>query len=112
MVLISSNAFAHDDWTDADTKREAVFIAMDAIDWAQTRNIARNQNKWREQNDILGSHPRNGKVDAYFATTILAHAAIALVLPTEYRKAFQYITIGVEIGWIQHNYSIGIDAKF
>ncbi|HET8689056.1 MAG TPA: hypothetical protein VFM18_20795 [Methanosarcina sp.] len=111
LMLLSFPAMA-DEWTQADATREAVYLAVDIIDWAQTRNIARNPNKWYEQNNILGNHPSVEKVDAYFATMALAHIAISYALPSEYRRTFQYITIGIEIGYIHHNYSMGINAKF
>ena len=108
LIPFSSGA---SDWTREDTYREATYLTLHTIDWAQTRNIARNP-LYYEQNAILGKHPSVGKVDGYFVLTGLAHIAISYYLPTEYRKAFQYITLGIEGGAVAHNISLGIGVKF
>lgn len=106
-----SPAFA-DEWSRADTWREATYQSLALIDWAQTRNIGSKPDCLYEHNSILGKHPGSGKINAYFALTGIAHAAIAYALPSEYRVPFQYITIGIEVGAVAHNFSIGISAKF
>ncbi|MFZ2541846.1 MAG: hypothetical protein WAW75_08745 [Gallionella sp.] len=110
LLLVSSSAWA-DEWSREDTYREATYLTLHTMDWAQTRNIARNPN-YHEQNAILGKHPSVGRVDGYFALTGLAHFAVAYYLPTEYRKAFQYVTIGIEGGAVVHNFSLGIGVRF
>lgn len=110
-LLLISSAQA-DEWTREDSYREATYLTLHTMDWAQTRNIARNPDKWHEQNSILGKHPSVGKVDGYFALTGLAHVAFSYCLPSEYRKAFQYVTIGIEGGAVAHNFSIGVGTKF
>ena len=110
MLLISAPCFA-DDWTSADTKREAVYLTLHSMDWMQTRYIAKNPS-FHEQNDLVGRNPSIGKVNNYFVATALLHVGVAYLLPTEYRKAFQYITIGMEIGAVAHNYQIGIKLDF
>lgn len=109
-LLLISSAQA-DEWTRSDTYREATYLTLHTMDWAQTRNIARNP-IYYEQNAILGKHPSVGRVDGYFALTGLAHLAVSYYLPAEYRKAFQYVTIGVEGGAVAHNFSIGVSAGF
>ena len=111
LLFVSTSAFA-DEWTSTDTKREAVYLTLHTLDWAQTRNIARNPDKWYEQNAVLGKHPSVSQVDRYFITTGVLQFAIAYYLPAEYRKAFQYVTIGIEGGAVAHNFSIGISARF
>ena len=101
-----------DEWTRADTAREVAYQTLAVIDWAQTRNLARHPDKWYEHNRLLGYHPSVGRVNAYFALTGIAHYAVANVLPSRYRAPFQYVSIGIEIGAVEHNYSIGISAKF
>ena len=103
---------ASDLWSDADVKREAVYLAVDTVDWLQTRNIARDPNKWYETNSVLGEHPSVGKVNMYFATMMLVHIGIVDALPSEYRPVFQYTTIMVELNYVAHNYSLGISMKF
>ena len=111
LFLLPLDLFA-DEWTTADTKREAVYLTLHTLDWAQTREIARNPDKWHEQNAILGKHPSVSQVDRYFIATGALQFAVAYYLPAEYRKAFQYITTGIEIGAVTHNLSIGIGVRF
>ena len=111
LLLLPIPAFA-DEWVAADTKRETVYLTLHTLDWAHTRNIARNPDKWHEQNIILGKHPSVSQVNRYFIATGTLQFAVAYYLPAEYRKAFQYILIGVEGGAVAHNFSIGVSAKF
>ena len=111
LLLVSTSAQA-DSWSREDTYRETAYLTLHTLDWAQTRNIARNPNKWHEQNAILGTHPSVSQVDRYFIATAALQFAVAYYLPTEYRKAFQYVTIGIEGGVVAHNFSIGIGVRF
>lgn len=110
-ILCGSSAHAGE-WSREDSYREAVYLTVHILDWTQTLNIARNPDKWHEKNPILGRHPSVGKVNAYFATTAAIHVGLAYLLPAEWRKTFQYLSIAVEGGVVAHNYSIGIKTDF
>jgi hypothetical protein len=112
LLFFTTFSCSADDWSTIDKQREVTYIAFHIMDWAQTRTIARNPNKWHETNSILGKHPSVDKVDAYFAVMALAHIAISNALPTEYRSTWQYISIGVEAGYVVHNLSLNVDIKF
>lgn len=103
---------ANGGWTTEDSYRQAGFVAITGIDWMQTRKIAKNPDEYHEHNPILGSHPSTEKVDAYFAAGIVTHTAIAMALPPEYRKWWQYVFIGIEAGVVASNFSIGLGAGF
>ena len=109
LLLVCSSSYA-DNWTSSDTKREIAYQTLAAVDWLQTRNIARNP-AYHEQNAVLGLHPSIGQVNNYFLITGLAHYLIADYL-TEWRRPFQWVTVGIEFGAIAHNFSIGISARF
>jgi len=111
LLFISIPSFA-DEWTSADTKREATFQTLWAIDALQTRNIAAHPDQWYEQNNYLGSHPTIGAVNRYFLVGSALHAGIAYLLPEKYRAPFQYGTIAIEVGYVAHNFSLGVQAKF
>ena len=119
LLLVSTPTFA-DEWSRADIYRETTYLAIDAIDLAQTHSLARQQYDARytkgyqyiERNPILGEHPSVDRVDAYFALTALAHVGITHLLPAKWRAPWQYVTIGFEGGLVAHNYSIGVSAKF
>jgi len=88
------------------------FLALQFIDYGQTRTIAKHPENYYEMNEILGAHPSVGKVNTYFAVTTLLQMAIARALPYEYRSTFQYITIGVEVGAVANNMMVGIHHDF
>jgi hypothetical protein len=103
---------ANGGWSTEDSYRQAGVIALSGVDWMQTRKIAKNPDKYYEKNPLLGEHPSTEKVDVYFAASIAANTAIAMALPPEYRKWFQYVSIGVEAGVVANNFSIGLGVGF
>jgi len=96
------------DWTKADVYRQATWTALHGADWLQTRQIAQHPDQYRETNPILGSHPSLASVDLYMGAWMVIHPLISDVLPPEYRKYWQYISIGVTGGCVLNNLSIGI----
>lgn len=111
LLFISTPCLA-ENWTSADTNREAAYLVLHGIDWAQTRYISRNPDKYREQNSIVGHHPHTDRVDAYFILTGLAHVYVASILSPEWRRPFQYVTIGLESGSVVNNFNIGVKVGF
>lgn len=110
LLLISTPSFA-DPWTTEDSYREAAYLGLLAVDWAQTRSFLRDP-KYYETNPLLGSHPSQGKIDAAVVLTGLAHVYIARIIPEKYRAPFQYVSIGIEGGAVVHNFSFGVKVKF
>lgn len=103
----------HDGWTTGDTARQAVFTVLTTADWLQTRDIARHPAVFYERDNwLLTRHPTPGQVDAYFATAILAHAAVSYLLPRGWREGWQYVWIGVEGQKLRQNYALGIRFAF
>lgn len=95
------------DWSQVDTQRQAAYLVLHAADWRQTRTIAKDD-RFVEVNPILGPEPSTGEVDRYFLATALLHTAIAYNLSPEWRKGFQYVTIGVQATAVGHNYRLGV----
>lgn len=136
LALLPATSFGADDWSNDDTAREVVYQVVAAVDWGQTRYIAKSyrarcipnpgyapgqpvpqnicRESWgqREVNPVLGIHPSIHKVNAYFVVTGLAHVAISHLLSGSYRKWFQYVTIGVEAGVVRRNVSLGIKVDW
>lgn len=122
VLAISSTPVAADPWSKSDITREAVYLALHVADWGQTRNIVRRatvgcdgydgSTNCSERNPILGRNPSIKRVDTYFAVTALAHVAISHALPEEWRKGWQYVTIGMQAGAVGRNYSIGLNIDF
>lgn len=125
LLLVSISAQA-DDWSTGDTYRESAFQTLLALDFLQTRNISKSSNYCgvgkqnehpnchyvQEMNNYLGACPTLGAINRYFLVGSALHAGIAYLLPEKYRAPFQYVTIGVEAGYVAHNFSIGIGVKF
>ena len=108
-MLFLSTAGA--DWSSGDTNRQLAFTALQMVDWAQTREIARNPDFY-ETNPILGKYPSSTEVDVYFAATTLGHYLVSQALPSDYRKVWQYVWIGVQAGYVTHNYQMGVRIDF
>ena len=112
-VLLALALPAHaGDWSYGDTRREAIYLTLHALDWAQTRTIARHPERWTERNPILGEHPSVGRVDRYFALTAVGHVGVAHALPPEWRKWFQRSTITLEAVIVGRNRHLGIAVDF
>lgn len=112
MLVVLTPLASAEGWTTADTWRESTYMGFHAADWVQTGKIARDPDRWNEENKILGESPSMGRVNAYFAATAIAHYAIAAALPAPWRARFQYLTIGIEATSVANNHSIGLRVKF
>ena len=101
-----------ENWKKEDTYRELTWTALLIADYGQTMNIAKNPDKYHEYNPILGSHPSQSSVNVYMLSAAIIHPAISYILPPKYRKWWQYITIGIEIGAVTNNFIAGIGISF
>ena len=109
---ISTPSYSADDWSREDVARQTAYTILHVADWAQSRYIAAHPDRFYETNGILGKHPSLGKVNTYFAATLIGHYAITALLPAKYRPVWQYGTITVEAYYVLHNNSLGIGFKF
>lgn len=109
--LLSPKAIA---WDWDDTAMESLYMAAHIADWGQTRDIAQQcgEGSYAETNPIIGRCPSIVRVNAYFFTTALLHAGLAKMLPKKYRRMFQVGTLGMQIGYISNNASIGLKVNF
>lgn len=111
LLAAAAPAFAQDSWTRGDTIRQGVIVAASAVDWLQTLDIQDHDCMW-EQNPVMGHKPSRARVNEYFLASMGAHFVIARLLPRKWREGFQYLSIGMEVGMIAHNYHIGLRVKF
>lgn len=115
---------------------EAVFWMALAADWLQTRDIVKNHGPktyaaysyykdiytvyepqrtvdgLHETNLILGRRPTLLKVDIYFLLSGIIHYQVLKRIPTEYRTAFQTVSIGVELYCIDRNLKLGLKISW
>jgi hypothetical protein len=111
LILLPTFCFAGD-WSKEDTYREVTWQVLHAIDIGQTRDIAKNPDRFYEINPILGKHPSVEEVNRYAVASSLVHFGISYFLPKEYRKWWQYVSIGISTGIVSHNYDIGLKVDF
>lgn len=110
LLLGTAPVYAGDRWTDDDLRREAAYVGIAGIDWAQSRWLVRH--RICERNPILGERPTVHEVDRYFLVTTALHAVVTDALPARYRPIWQYVTIGVEVGAVTWNLSAGVHLDF
>jgi hypothetical protein len=89
---------------------EYVFDAALAADMLTTADI-HNHARLYETNPILGRHPSEARIAIYGATSALAHAGVTLLLPRRFVEAWEALSIGVEVGYVAHNYHLGLRLK-
>lgn len=83
------------------------------IDWLQTRQVAKNPDKWQEEwNWLLDEHPSERAVDNYFAGVILGNILMHKLLGEKERKVFGIGLTALELAAIENNRRLGIKAKW
>lgn len=108
-VMISF-AHAESDWTKEDTVYQVLFSSLLMTDWLQTKEAV--SEGYKENNPILGSYPSQNSIDVFGASVIIGHFAISKLLPKDWRRKWQLLTIGAEIKNVAHNYNIGVRIRF
>ena len=99
-------------WT-AEHKTLAVTTgALLAADWLQTRQIAKNPDKFHEYNPILGEHPSQGKVNLYFLAAAGGLLLLADFLPADYRTGLMYGIVVVQAAAVANNLHEGISIRW
>ena len=114
--ILNEKKLGHGGWSKEDIYRQLGYGALQGIDWAQTRTIAKNPDRWKEigpvTSRLLGDHPSVGQVNNYFLASTLANTLLAHQLPPEWRKIFQYLNIGYGAQNNLKNYKLGIGMTF
>lgn len=110
-LCLPSSALCFDAWTAEDIGLQAFDVILTAGDWLQTRAIAKNPDKFEEKNIYLGKHPSTKRVDRFFLGAVIFKGIVTHILPQDWRKAWQGVTIGISAGMITHNDHIGISIS-
>lgn len=111
-LLLLLPVLARAQWTPEDKAAGIAAAAFTTIDWAQTRDIARNGNQFYELNPLLGQHPSIGRVNNYFAGALIGGTALAFALPENERHWFLNGTAVLELAVTAHNAKIGVRMNF
>jgi hypothetical protein len=121
MILLVLSIFnaAHADETNPNAPTpvtEWVYQGASFADMLTTLDIAKHPNLV-EENPLMGQHPSDGKVLGYFAATGVLHYLVTRELvresvPAPIVQTWEALGIGLEVGMVAHNYSIGLRARF
>jgi hypothetical protein len=103
---------ANGGWSREDTYRQTALTGLMAVDYAQTMKISREPDKYWERNPLLGKHPDEAEVTAYFIGAYAIKTGVAMALKPEYRKWWQYTMIGASAGCVGWNLHIGLGVGF
>lgn len=114
-----------EEWKAADYTLLAASLAVQVIDWGQTRSVARETTSaslngqtpvvsrtYYERNPFIGENPTTGDVDKYFAAQMLATASIAYVLPQSWRRLFLGGMLVFHTSLVYKNHEIGLRVDF
>lgn len=99
------------EWTTEEKAWAAAWLAVRAADWAQTREIARNPDRFWEANPLLGRHPTLGQVNRHFIVSTGLGLAVAHYLP-EHRKSMFQLWFAIEGAVVLHNLRVGVSIRF
>jgi len=127
LILLSfigaANAEPWDKW---DTALAGAAVTAIVIDWSQTRYMAKHPcinagggtdcpDPYYENGPIakrfIGENPSVGKVDRYFAGYAATMLLVADWLSPPLRKGFLAFTTVVQIGYVSHNFRIGVKME-
>ncbi len=97
--------------TATDKKGIVAFNILQTIDMLQTLEIANNDNYY-EKNKILGRHPSEAQVIAYFISRGFAHYHVTKMIPLKYRNIWHTYNIVYNYDVIRDNHALGIRIDF
>ena len=97
--------------TEKDKNLIVASTILQGIDMLQTLEIA-NNDKYYETNPILGKHPSEFQVIAYFVTRAYTLSELTKMTPLKYRGFTHAFNIAYNYDVIRKNHSIGIRIGF
>ena len=124
VLLFSPITVSADEWTKTDTGLQLAVTGLLWVDRGQTLRIAEASRNMdviyrpdgdylhAEENGILGRAPSKGKVNRYFAGTLIGHYLVARWLNKPWRNIWQSFWIGTEYNVITHNKRNGFKISF
>lgn len=94
---------------------EYVFDAALAADMITTADIHNHYGMY-ETNPVMGRHPSDAKIAVYGAASAVVHAGVTLLMQHEnvnpkIIQVWEFFSIGFEIGYVAHNYHLGLRMK-
>ena len=120
LAAVSSQCKAADTWSTEQKALGWTWGALQAIDYMQTRYIAKHPDRYREVGSErwIGEHPTTKEVTKYFIGSTVFKLTLMHLMPTDFpifnRTNFQYLNIVYTGSTVYHNnkIGIGIDVPF
>lgn len=117
LLALALPARADHSWSTTDVMLQTSLAAIIVVDWSQT--IAFTQQvqprydpyarTYNESNPVLGVTPSRARVNTLIPAALLAHTAVAAVLPHgPWRTVWQASWIGVELHAVGLNWAAGV----
>ena len=97
--------------TEVDKANIVLFNVLQGIDMLQTLEIANNDDYY-ETNKVLGKHPSEAHVVAYFVARGIAHYHLTNIVPAKYRNFFHGYNVIYNYNTIKDNHELGIRIDF
>jgi len=114
-VKCSALDLVPENWTRADTARQAAYMAILAIDAGQTADI-QNHDDLVEKNpaakEMFGDNPSSAQSAAYFTGIGIVHYAISATLKPKYRRHWQNATLSIYGVNVARNFTLGLSWGF
>jgi hypothetical protein len=119
LLLVTSSAAnggaMYDGWKAPTPLEIGIHVAAQTplvLDMLTTLDI-KNHKGLREGNQLLGEHPNDAKIYAYFGSVFLINTVIWYLLPPVARQMFVDVPIIViELPFLENNFSAGLQIRF
>lgn len=99
------------EWTTEEKWTAAAAASLRIVDWAQTRHIAKNPDKWRELNPMMPDHPTLGQVNRHFIRGLALTGFVAHFLPDHRLTILRTVAV-FQLGVTARNAHLGIRMEF
>lgn len=109
LTLCSAERVEAGEWKPVE---QSIVTGLLVADWAQTRDIAKRDDILEAWNVYLGERPSVGKVNVYFAATIVVYNTAAYLLPPDWARALSIGVGAIEVSAIGNNLMLGVKFNF
>lgn len=113
VVAASSHHARADDLSSRDVVRQFMVTGLLVADYAQTRDqYVRRAEGYNEINPLVRAHYSEAGIRNYFGVAVVGSAVVTKALPADWRPAWQYGVIALEVAAIVKNKRVGLHFRF
>lgn len=110
-VLLSNRCHAAE-WDTTDKVLFGSFVALQAVDVAQTNYVRHHQDRFREVNSLYGNPPDMGRVIAFKALIVGGTYWLVRDADSSTRKLALGVATALSLSIVGHNASLGVGFSF